>query len=231
MQIAYKETTMPLCGDQNETVVQHKGSCRKYGMQNDDEFNVERNEDQGKQTQHKGKRDKAVDDRNRDGSAQSRIPLSNSGVKKMERGISKAAENEFLVNEARNKLEQDFGSLGLGTDVSHIIKNGEDRDKFRAAKSPNFIEDMSNMPGTAWVKDGYEGDSGSSGNTSNSPNHVDGSASTYRSGGEKLASITVGFIETPVYTFILPDLTIYPGNNYSNRFTIDHTLIFELSRI
>ena len=92
-----------------------------------------------------------------------------------------------------------------------MIKEVHDRYKNNVVKISND-EGVQENSGRTWVQNGYVDTSGSSGNTSNSPTYVDGIASDYRTEGEKLALSTTNFIETPVYTFILPDLTIYPGN-------------------
>ena len=64
--------------------------------------------------------------------------------------------------------------------------------------------------------DGYECDTASSENTETSPSPTEGSipASNYRLGGGKSSlNNKARLIETPVYTFVLPDLTIYPGSD------------------
>ncbi len=75
----------------------------------------------------------------------------------MERGISKAGDNEMLVLEARHQLESQMIS-SANTLSSHLECSTR-------ADSPQLHK-------------------------------------------EELA---VGLVETPVYTFFLPDLTVYPG--------------------
>ena len=94
-------------------------------------------------------------------------------IKKMERGISKATENEYLVSTARNRIQKDFGDK---VDSSLI-------------ESPHLNE-FTNI---------YEVNPGMTGNMSCSPDSSEVSESNTN------ASPT-GFIETPVYTFTLPDL-------------------------
>lgn len=91
------------------------------------------------------------------------------GRVKMERGISKASENEYIISQARSQVENEF------------------------------------QP---------------------SPDSPDSTPSVFHSG------ITAcGFIDTPVYTFILPDLTIYPGKASLKPITIpfEFIIMIELS--
>lgn len=213
----YNESKMPLGPDRydNNSVQQHTGGHRKYGMQSDDEYYSENQKNKTKapivirRQENVGENERG----GQDGVPQPRNPQTN--YKKMERGISKAAENEFLINEARSKLERDFGTLGIHSDVSRSIK--EYNEKVNDSEAINSRNDIvTETTGRAWVKnryDKYEDTSGSSGNTSNSPTHLpeSGSNSDYRIDSDNIISSTGNFIENPVYTFILPDLTIYPG--------------------
>ena len=224
---------MPQCGDQHQTTEENKGRRRKYGRQND-EIGSDYSEEQTKEPWRGGFQDKEDEYRSTHDITPSDIPLPNIKAKKMERGISKATENELLVIEARNKVEQDFESLALGPDVSHIqvLRNGKHNqhsstDVSQATTYPPLIQDVNCTPAGAWVSDGVQRGLRSGGNSPNSPNGRDGILphSQYRSedirnspnnayvaGGGIVASNNTGFIETPVYTFILPDLTRYPGN-------------------
>ena len=217
----------------NNVVPSRKESRRKYGIQNDDRYNIEGNnkcDDENtlvKNNQKYAQKQNNWVNEDRNVKSQSRIALSNSSsvvVKKMERGISKATENEFLVNEARYKLEKDFGSLGLGfLEVSKSRMTKEERvtennDDARASNISPYNEDVPDHGRNSWVKDGYEGSSGSSepaNSPTNNPNDGSTSPSKYILGEGKLALNISNFIEAdPVYTFILPDLTIYQGKYY-----------------
>ncbi len=81
---------------------------------------------------------------------------------KMERGISKASENELLVIQARNQVESQFQQAAA------VVGS---------ASSPD------------------------------SPDSGSGAFVSGASGGGG------GFIDTPLYTFTLPDLTVYPGES------------------
>ena len=114
------------------------------------------------------------------------ILFSVPGRNKMERGISKAGENEYLIMQARNQLESHFQQQ-----QSVISSTG-------SSSSPDEDPppDMPQPPG------------GSSSSSSSdvvviSPRPPQAAAQVGVGGG--------GFIDTPTYTFTLPDLTVYPG--------------------
>lgn len=210
---------MPLGPDryENYPVQQHgNGGRRKYAIQSEDEYQVEDNTATTRDGSVTNRQENVAENGriSQNGNSQPRHPQSN--YKKMERGISKAAENEFLINEARTKLEKDFGTLGLHSDVSRL--KGDTNNKYKENIATNCQNDIvTETTSRAWVKnryDRYEDTSGSSGNTSNSPTHITGSGSNseYKIEGDNVVSNTGNFIENPVYTFILPDLTIYPGD-------------------
>ncbi len=108
--------------------------------------------------------------------------------KKMERGISKASENELIVVQARSSVESHFqhrnGNHHRGAEDSPDCNSGR------------FVSSSS-----------------SSSNSSNSSSSSSGSSSCVVAipvGAPGSASPN-GFVDTPVYTFTLPDLTSYPG--------------------
>ena len=209
---------MPLGSNRYENnAVQHlNGGRRKHAIQNDDEYHVDDKVATVKdKCVVKRRNNEAEKGRNGENTnPQARNPRSN--YKKMERGISKATENEFLINEARIKLEKDFGSLGLHSDVSRSI--GENYSRYNENAATNCENDVvTETSNRALVRNRYDryedNTSGSSGNTSNSPTHLPGSGShsEYRIESDNLVISAGNFVENPVYTFILPDLTIYPG--------------------
>lgn len=215
----YNENTMPLGPDryENYPVQQHSnGGRRKYAIQPEDEYNLEDNAAPTRDSNVARRQANVAEDGRISQNGKPQPRQSQSNYKKMERGISKAAENEFLINEARTKLEKDFGTLGLHSDISRL--KGDTHDKYADNTATSCQNDIiTETTSRAWVKnryDRYEDTSGSSGNTSNSPTHITGSGSNseYRIEGDNLVSNTGNFIENPVYTFILPDLTIYPGD-------------------
>ena len=217
---------MPLPRDEhyeNKNVVQQKESRRKYGVQNDDEYVVTGNispergdrfspdREIGAQRQRGGKN-------HGNDKYENRTSSSSSGIKKMERGISKAENNETLVIEARYKLEKDFGSLGLGLNSLRRRKDEESTNILNNKNSPGKENVSSQIQRRGLIKDGYEDDtSGSSGNTVNSPSHLaTDETSLNRSPQHDRGTSdlnTANLIETPVYTFVLPDITIYPGQS------------------
>ena len=141
--------------------------------------------------------------------------------KKIEQGISKAMENDFVINEDRKKLEKDFGTLGLHSDVSRSIGENYSRYNENAATNceNNVVTDTSNK---ALVRNRYEryedNTSGSSGIESKLKviSIKSGSNSEDRIESDNLVSSAENFVLNPIYSFVLPDLTIYPGkcNNY-----------------
>ena len=214
---------MPLPRDEhyeNKNVVQQKESRRKYWCQNDDEYVVTGNispergdrfspdREIGAQKQRGGKN-------NRNDKYENQTSSSRSGIKKMERGISKAENNETLVIEARYKLEKDFGSLGLGLNSLRRKKDGEGTTILNNQSSPGKGNVSSQIQRRGLIKDGYEEDtSGSSGNTVNSPSHHETSLNLSPQHDRGISDVnTANLIETPVYTFVLPDITIYPGQS------------------
>ena len=213
---------MPLARDEhyeNKNVVQQKESRRKYGVQNDDEYVVA-----GNISPERGDRfspDREIGAPKQRGAKNhgndkfdNRASSSSSGIKKMERGISKAENNETLVIEARYKLEKDFGSLGLGLNSLRRRKDEESRNTLNNKNSPG--KENVQIQRRGLIKDGYEEDtSGSSGNTVNSPSHHGIDETSLNMSPQHDIGIsdlnTSNLIETPVYTFVLPDITIYPG--------------------
>ena len=201
---------------ENNAVQDLNGGRRKHAIKNDNEYSVDDKvatvKDSGVIKRRQNEAEKGGISENNDPQARNPRPT----YKKMERGISKATENEFLINEARSKLEKDFGSLGLHSDVSRSI--GENYSRYNENAATNCENDVvtetSNRTLVRNRYDRYEDNtSGSSGNTSNSPTHLPGSGSNseYRIESENLVANAGNFVENPVYTFILPDLTIYPG--------------------
>ena len=126
---------MPQCGDQHQTTEENKGRRRKYGHQND-EIRSDCSEEQTKETWRGGFQDNEDEYRSTHDIIRSDIPLPNIKAKKMERGISKATENELLVIEARNKVEQDFESLAIGPDIQDGVQN-DLRFGLNSPNSPN----------------------------------------------------------------------------------------------
>ena len=61
-------------------------------------------------------------------------------VKKMERGISRANDNEYLVHLARNKVERDFGGMGK-VDVSDVKLQGLKEDVVEHEEPPTAFEE------------------------------------------------------------------------------------------
>ena len=209
---------MPLGPDryENNSVQQANGGRRKYATQSGDEYYVDDNATTIKDSSVIKRLEHGTEKERSDGNGKPQFRNPHSNYKKMERGISKAAENEFLINEARSKLEKDFGSLGLHSDVSRSI--AENNDKYNEIAATDCHNDIvTETSSRAWVKNRYDryddNTSGSSGNTSNSPTHLPGSGSNseYKIESDNVVSNSCNFIENPVYTFILPDLTIYPG--------------------
>ena len=209
---------MPLGSNryENNAVQDLNGERRKHAIQHDNEYNVDdkvatvKNSAVIKRRQNEAEKGRIGDNCE----PQAHNPRPN--YKKMERGISKATENEFLINEARSKLEKDFGSLGLHSDVSRCT--GENYSRYNENAATNCENDVvTETSNRALVRNRYDryedNTSGSSGNTSNSPTHLPGSGSNsdYRIESDNLVLNTGNFVENPVYTFILPDLTIYPG--------------------
>jgi len=96
----------------------------------------------------------------------------------MERGISRAVDNEYLVNHARSCVASDY-------------------------LPPKFVEGV--------LKEEHQSCCNNEPSDSrNSPDSPDSGASV----GSGLYSgnlFSGGFIETPVYTFTLPDLSCYQG--------------------
>ena len=201
---------------ENNAVQDLNEERRKHAIQNDNEYHVDDEvvtvKDSGVIKRRNNEAEKGRNGENTEPSVRNPRPT----YKKMERGISKATENEFLINEARSKLEKDFGSLGLHSDVSSSI--GENYSRYNENAATNCENDVvtetSNRTLVRNRYDRYEDNtSGSSGNTSNSPTHLPGSGSNseYRIESDNLVANAGNFVENPVYTFILPDLTIYPG--------------------
>ena len=95
--------------------------------------------------------------------------------------------------EARNKVEQDFESLAIGPDIQDGVQN----DLRFGLNSPTSPSDRDGITSASQYR------------TENLRNSPSGGSVA---GGETLASNNAGIIATPVYTFILPDLTRYPGN-------------------
>ena len=215
---------MPLGPDryENNPVQQANGGRRKYATQSGDEYYIDDNATTIKDTSVIKRLEHGTEKERSDGNGKPQFRNPQSNYKKMERGISKAAENEFLINEARSKLERDFGSLGLHSDVSRSI--GENYSRYNENAATNCENDVvTETSNRALVRNRYDryedNTSGSSGNTSNSPTHLPGSGSNsdYRIESDNLVLNTGNFVENPVYTFILPDLTIYPGKwNFNN---------------
>ncbi len=96
---------------------------------------------------------------------------------KMERGISRAVDNEYLVNQARTCVASDY-------------------------LPPKFVE--------AGLKEDQQSCCNEPSDSRNSPDSPDSGASV-ASGLYPGNLFSGGFIETPVYTFTLPDLSCYPG--------------------
>ena len=201
---------------ENNVVQDLNGGRRKHATQNDNEYHVD---DKVATVKDSGviKRRNNETERGRNGeNTETSVRNPRPNYKKMERGISKATENEFLINEARSKLEKDFGSLGLHSDVSRSI--GENYVRYNENEAINCENDVvTETCNRALVRNRYDkyedNTSGSSGNTSNSPTHLPGSGSNseYRIESDNLVISAGNFVENPVYTFILPDLTIYAG--------------------
>ena len=113
-----------------------------------------------------------------------------------------------------------FAWLGCGG-------GGDNKEGSQTTSYPGLTQNVNHTTRSAWAHDGVQSDLRSGGNSPNSPSDRDGitSAFHYRTenmrssptsasvaGGEMLVPNNAGFIATPVYTFILPDLTRYPGN-------------------
>ena len=156
----------------------------------------------------------------------------------MERGISKAENNETLVIEARYKLEKDFGSLGLGLNSLRRRKDEESTNILNNKNSPGKENVSSQIQRRGLIKDGYEEDtSGSSGNTVNSPSHHAIEETWLNTSPQHDRGIsdlnTANLIETPVYTFVLPDITIYPGQSplkiRQSRYHISKSFVYYIS--
>ena len=129
----------------------------------------------------------------------------------MERGISKATENEFIVHAARSEVESRFGSGRLTSSPEE-----DETDCSAAAVSGDHRSIGSPPPPTATTT-AYTGErsvSSSSGYSSyGSSNGSSGKrhARTGSHGSGVVVANSSGFIETPLYTFTLPDLSVYPG--------------------
>ena len=225
---------MALCSDQQqpeETQVRR----RRYGVQNDD-FHSERESGNANNKNKKGQRQQENDtagkykfDRNSSSTTSSTPSVSNSN-KKMERGISKATENELLVIEARNKVEQDFGSFSLDSEYSNssTTRHVEPRDTvkgLRAAANAGGLGPAGSDAATCQERcvrqNGVDASELSPEDSPVSSNE-DGQGINCNyilefmqqdSSNTIISTSTTGFIETPAYTFTLPDLTCYQGNN------------------
>ncbi len=101
----------------------------------------------------------------------------------MERGISKASENELLVVQARSHVENHFQQGGGGGGGSG---------------SPDSLDSVGFVPGAA------------PGAVVAMPEAQMASLSVHHVAVPPTPSPN-GFVDTPVYTFTLPDLTTYPG--------------------
>ena len=140
----------------------------------------------------------------------------------MERGISKATENELIVNAARFQVESHFGGGGGGggqRQMPPLAPSPESAAEYSSHEEgavsadtpdsgitehslssppPPFSETTSAASG---VSSGIGGSGGSGGGRSH-----------FRSGSHGGSVInSYGFIETPLYTFTLPDLTVFQG--------------------
>ena len=121
----------------------------------------------------------------------------------MERGISKAGENEYLIMQARNQLETHFQQQqSVVSSSSNGSSSSPDEDPPPDAMMPRVSP---NPAGSSLVSssDGV------------------GLATTPRP--QVAAQVGVGgggFIDTPIYTFTLPDLTVYPGNFFNRNIFI-----------
>ena len=225
---------MALCSDQHqpeETQVRR----RRYGVQNDD-FNSECESGNAINKNKKGQKQQQREtsggyknDRSSSSASSSAPSVSNSN-KKMERGISKATENELLVIEARNKVEQDFGSFTQGPDYSNppITRHVEPGDPIKGpAAAPNGgdlgsagSELTVHQESCARQNGAYDNDlsPGDSPVSSSGDGHAMNCNYILEflqqdSSNNTISTTSTGFIETPAYTFTLPDLTCYTGNN------------------
>jgi hypothetical protein len=127
----------------------------------------------------------------------------------MERGISKATENEFIVNAARSQVENQFQRLTSSTE--------EDVDEVYTPEAEDSTDHSLSSPPPPPPPSFSCGGSGGGG-----VEHVDEASPAtviitkhIRQGSDGRGGIVIGgngFIETPLYTFTLPDLTVFPSD-------------------
>lgn len=142
-------------------------------------------------------------------------------VRKMERGISRATDNEVIVNKARDRVEQNFSA-------AMRISDSPDSRGFTGAKPngpqvggpgrlPEEDDDVEDVPFAAGA-----GPAAAAGparrktalSTTTTTAKAKAVGFTAARGKPSTASATSGFIETPTFTFTLPDLTCYQGYYY-----------------
>lgn len=119
----------------------------------------------------------------------------------MERGISKAGENEYLIMQARNELETHFQQQQAANSSHSGISSSPDEDSSTVGLSR---------------PDSSAATPGSGISPMMSADTIPNDLKQQLCKGAPVAAAQVGvggggFIDTPTYTFTLPDLTVYPG--------------------